>query len=740
MLLANMAWFLASSGKRVLAIDWDLEAPGLHRYFEPFLADATLTSSTGVIDFVYDYATAAVSAEPDAQSPDWYLPYANLLGHAVSVAWKFPAGGILDLVPAGRQDTAYGLRVNSFDWQRFYEKLGGGVLIEAVKQRLRGIYDFILVDSRTGVSDTAGVCTVQMPDDLIVCFTLNRQSIYGAAAVASSTYEQRKAPDGTAAIRVWPVPCRIDYSEKDRLELARTLARSRFTSMMGHMNPDDEDRYWGETEIPYSAYYAYEEILCAFGDRPRQSGSLRYKVESLLRSVTGADVFADVDESQRLAGLARFTTRSARMYLEELQLLGREYESLRQRLPSGNRRTYLMNALLGRAQTLAGTLERGRVAEELFNDNSDGGRVIGLALARGEPQRTHAEMVLQGIGSSRSAFEQYHALLLSVAVLPLLDASAVRKIRSCIQGEMGRFITEDDNSRWLIAQEVVRALDESALADWSRAPEIAEENIGTYGVRLAVCRPANSHIRYEDVVENHGPFVSTRGTHILKLPMRFRVAQHLVTNELFQQFVMAKGYERPEFWRKTSRGNPVYAAADGTPGPGGWNANGFPEGRAKHPVCGVSYDEANAFVHWCNTLLNPGTVWRWTLPAEDMWEFAARTEAGLVYPWGDAFDTAKCNSSESQIGDTSEVGRFSTGISRTGCFDMAGNLWEFVHADDTGGHSCVLRGGSYKNNLTQVRSYLRLTSVPMRHRPPDFGFRLAQVEADSQETNGTALH
>ena len=50
MALANVAWVLASSGKRVLAIDWDLEAPGLHRYFEPFLADKSLERSTGLID------------------------------------------------------------------------------------------------------------------------------------------------------------------------------------------------------------------------------------------------------------------------------------------------------------------------------------------------------------------------------------------------------------------------------------------------------------------------------------------------------------------------------------------------------------------------------------------------------------------------------------------------------------------------------------------------------------------
>src|SRR5262245_9781723 len=176
MALANTAWLLASTGKRVLAIDWDLEAPGLHRFFEPFLPDKSLQQSTGLIDFVLEFATAAVSQGPGQDDPDWYRPYANILAHATAIEWDFPDGGLLDFVPAGRQDAAYSTRVNSFNWQSFYERLGGGVLLEAARQTLRGVYDFVLIDSRTGVSDTSGVCTVQMPDELVTCFTLNRQS------------------------------------------------------------------------------------------------------------------------------------------------------------------------------------------------------------------------------------------------------------------------------------------------------------------------------------------------------------------------------------------------------------------------------------------------------------------------------------------------------------------------------------------------------------------------------------
>ena len=41
MAMANVAWIIASNGKRVLAVDWDLESPGLHKFFHPFLDEST---------------------------------------------------------------------------------------------------------------------------------------------------------------------------------------------------------------------------------------------------------------------------------------------------------------------------------------------------------------------------------------------------------------------------------------------------------------------------------------------------------------------------------------------------------------------------------------------------------------------------------------------------------------------------------------------------------------------------
>src|SRR5207342_2943237 len=92
MALANLAWILASNGLRVLAVDWDLESPGLHRYFHPFLRDKDLRSTTGVIDLVRDYASEIMRPELDI-TPEWLAKQTRVLRHAISLDWPFPDRG-----------------------------------------------------------------------------------------------------------------------------------------------------------------------------------------------------------------------------------------------------------------------------------------------------------------------------------------------------------------------------------------------------------------------------------------------------------------------------------------------------------------------------------------------------------------------------------------------------------------------------------------------------------------------
>ncbi len=305
MTLANVAWILASNGKRVLAVDWDLESPGLHKFFHPFLDESTVEATPGVIEIINDYQSAALN--PTARDDDWHLEYARVQRDAVSLEWNFPADGRLDFLSAGRQNRDYSAAVCSLDWDNFYDRLGGGRFFRAMREDMKQNYDYVLIDSRTGLSDVADICTIELPDVLTVCFTLSDQSIEGAANVArqiSRRYRERN-------IRVLPVPMRIEDGEKEKLDVGRALARMRFEGFPAGLTQEGSALYWASVEVPYKPFYAFEETLATFGDDPGSPASLLASFERITDSVTGGQVTAmrAIPEELRLQYKEAFTRR-----------------------------------------------------------------------------------------------------------------------------------------------------------------------------------------------------------------------------------------------------------------------------------------------------------------------------------------------------------------------------------------------------------------------------------------------
>lgn len=465
MALANVGWILASAGFKVIALDWDLEAPGLHRYFHPFLLDPEISASEGVIDIVTEFATGAMSKQASA-NPDWFLPFADVTRYAQSLRWPhFSKPGRLDYIPAGRQDAGYPVRVNSFHWKRFYEELGGGVFLEALKRSLRSEYDFTLIDSRTGVSDTSGICTVQMPDNMVVCFTMNSQSIQGAGAVARSAFEQRSRSGSSRPLRVWPLPCRIELAERSKLEAARERARAVLTPVMKHITVNEQDDYFANRQILYEPFYAYEEVLAAFVESDTESS------HSMMASMVGfaqrlvADftlVMDPIPETTRREILEAYTFRPQNNARELMTSFGQQYEQLRSEMPWGRERTRSMTKLINRLQRLMSIPPPAQEILTHFARGTDGARVTALALAILAPTPEHLPMAIEGIQNRRSAFEQFNALSLAQGLLRLLDRPGEDQLKSAIKEQLGKTITNsDDAGRWELAQ---RILKQSVLA------------------------------------------------------------------------------------------------------------------------------------------------------------------------------------------------------------------------------------------------------------------------------------
>ncbi|MER7752620.1 FxSxx-COOH system tetratricopeptide repeat protein [Kitasatospora sp. NPDC097643] len=282
MALANLGWILASQGLRVLVVDWDLEAPGLHRYFHPLLVDPELRDSDGLIDLLRAYVDQALptaGAPPAAGPRAWLTAPGRLDRYLCGLALDLPAGGRLDLMPAGRQNDAYSAAVTSFNWRSFYTRadVRGAEFLAVLRERWTASYDYVLIDSRTGVSDTSGICTVLMPDTVVDCFTLGAQSIRGGvdAARAIARADERD-------IRVLPVPMRVEETERAGLAAGRELAHEAFAPYLDRwLGAERRDAYWRDVEVPYKPFYAYEEVPATVVDRPRQQRSLLGAFERL---------------------------------------------------------------------------------------------------------------------------------------------------------------------------------------------------------------------------------------------------------------------------------------------------------------------------------------------------------------------------------------------------------------------------------------------------------------------------
>jgi formylglycine-generating enzyme required for sulfatase activity len=217
-----------------------------------------------------------------------------------------------------------------------------------------------------------------------------------------------------------------------------------------------------------------------------------------------------------------------------------------------------------------------------------------------------------------------------------------------------------------------------------------------------------------------------RPWHTVELP-EFYITRFPVTNELYLKFTDATGYV-------------TFAENEGGENPemGGFK-KGFnwrtPLGRddnigrkPDHPVVQITWQDAIAFVRWLNETsgneLLPGN--HFVLPTEAQWEKAARGEYGNEWPWGNEFDKTRCNSRESEKGETTSVDTYPAGASPYGVMDMVGNVWEWTHTlnkeypytPDDGRESeevagrRILRGGSFNRDISFTRCASRGNNVP----------------------------
>lgn len=247
--LANVAVALARNGQRVIVADMDMESPGLHAFFgpEPGRSWSTqdLAQHPGLLDFL-DEAAKLPKEEP------LVVPHLLPCRHVQLEGVK---GSIRLLLP-GRLDDGYPSRIAGFSWDEFYRRNEGYAIMEVLrKQLVEADADYVLVDSRTGMTDVAGICTFQLPDIVVALFALHRQGIEGIRQVARAIEHARARSDDQRQRTLLLLPARVEESASPTRDYWVSEAQRRLQDVGGELLGDLYHR------LPYDPRMAFGEQI-----------------------------------------------------------------------------------------------------------------------------------------------------------------------------------------------------------------------------------------------------------------------------------------------------------------------------------------------------------------------------------------------------------------------------------------------------------------------------------------------
>lgn len=268
--MANIAVLMAQWGYKTLVIDWDLEAPGLENFYAPYLDMKEVKAKEGLIDILSGTENASVRWQK-------CLVPIEIKGEVEP--------GMLHMITAGNRQKNYYERVRAFEVKHFYEQNNGGQLIEELRQEWKEAYDFVLIDSRTGITDIGGICTIQLPDIMVLLFTATDQGLNGIIDVAEKALNaQQNLPFDRLNLLFLPIPTRFDKNTE--FEIAETWLKKfeeRFTFIYSKWLPKSVNRYnfITNTKVPYIPYFSFGERLAITGGGVTDPAGMGYAYQTI---------------------------------------------------------------------------------------------------------------------------------------------------------------------------------------------------------------------------------------------------------------------------------------------------------------------------------------------------------------------------------------------------------------------------------------------------------------------------
>lgn len=271
MALANLGMYFYKQGYTTLLVDWDLEAPGIERYFEQrFKLDLNeIEERPGLIDMIKTYVNLA-SQPKHIDNESLYPPIEDYI-----YTIDKEENSSLMLLHSGRRGkgklwSEYASFVQNFDWVDFYEAWDGGNYLEWMRERFKQIADIILIDSRTGITEMGGITTQHLADAVLILCGANIENINNNARMAQNfTSDAVKKARNNRQLDVMVIPSRIDDADSEGFGEFLERFSKEFEHIPMHVF-DDGYKYIDIT-IPYLPHFSYKETLVIDNDETEKT-------------------------------------------------------------------------------------------------------------------------------------------------------------------------------------------------------------------------------------------------------------------------------------------------------------------------------------------------------------------------------------------------------------------------------------------------------------------------------------
>jgi len=310
MALANVATLLAMrDNRKVLMIDWDLEAPGLHTYFKEYLSTGA-DDTPGLID-LFVKLDELPAGQVNEFAGNFLTDYLTRI--------EGLEGGELFLMKAGRFGKDYTDKVQTFNWRKFFDEKYE--FFPHWISHLEQNFDFILIDSRTGLTDISGICTMILPERIVTVFTPNSQSLDNLLHVMGSWVEYRLNSPDFRPYMIYPLPSRVELNELDLYKEWQGMYIDGFEKEFRTLYKLPSCKlkaYFDLVALTYIPKYAYGEKISVLEDGLQEADNPKLNVKQY------AELVSAITSNENLWDYSWYVSKNYKEAVERIRRVAEE--------------------------------------------------------------------------------------------------------------------------------------------------------------------------------------------------------------------------------------------------------------------------------------------------------------------------------------------------------------------------------------------------------------------------------